>query len=74
MVLWMTLAVLAFVATDFTDGNLARSHGLDTRFGFWLDHGADFVGAIVMAATIVLGPAGESRARRPRRRPPAQVR
>jgi phosphatidylglycerophosphate synthase len=77
MVVWMTLAALAFVATDFTDGRIARAHGLDTRAGFWLDHLADLFGILAMAATIVLGPREErargARGRAPRR-PPAPPR
>jgi cardiolipin synthase len=55
MVLYMTAAFLWFAASDFTDGNLAKRYGLETRFGFWLDHLTDLLAALTGLVTIVLG-------------------
>jgi phosphatidylglycerophosphate synthase len=66
MVAWMTLATLAFVATDFHDGRIAREHGLESRLGHWLDRAGDVAGTLAMAAAVILGPRGETTGRRPR--------
>lgn len=69
MVWIMTASALAFVATDFVDGGIARRNGLESRLGNVLDRAADVAGALAMVATLILGPR-EAAARR-RRRPPA---
>jgi phosphatidylglycerophosphate synthase len=73
MVLWMTLAALAFVATDLVDGRLAREAGLATTWGAWLDHGADVAAAFALVATLVIGSREPGRRARAKARAPRQA-
>lgn len=47
----MSLAFAWFVLSDHFDGYWARTHGLVSELGFWLDHLGDvaFYGAVVLS-------------------------
>ncbi|MBM4016637.1 MAG: CDP-alcohol phosphatidyltransferase family protein [Planctomycetes bacterium] len=53
---WIIAARVAILAwfgiTDATDGRLARTHGLATGWGGWLDHLGDwlFAGSVILLA------------------------
>ncbi len=63
MVLWMTLAGAAFLVTDLMDGYWARTHGLESTLGFWLDHSADvlFYGSLFVTMWLGTREAGARR-------------
>jgi phosphatidylglycerophosphate synthase len=69
MVLWMSLVFAYFVLSDHFDGAWARTHGLTSELGYWLDHAADFVFYGIVVLTIVKGTREPGPGRRRGRRP-----
>lgn len=71
MVAWMSLAFAWFLLSDHFDGYWARTYGLVSELGFWLDHLGDvaFYGAVVLS--IVKGTREPERVRRRRAGPAA---
>jgi phosphatidylglycerophosphate synthase len=65
---WIIAARVAILAwfgiTDATDGRFARTHGLVTPFGGWLDHLGDwlFAGSVLLLAIADSGGGGRRRA------------
>src|SRR5436190_24322660 len=74
MVLWMVLDGAWFIASDWYDGIWAKSRGLTSELGFWLDHGADFLfyGAVVL--TLIKGSREPEQKRKRRIEPPRRAR
>lgn len=60
------LTVLWFLASDFQDGGYARAHGLESRLGKILDHGADVLFTLAVFVPLVR----DAPERSPRRRRP----
>ena len=73
MVLWMVLDGAWFIGTDWFDGIWAKSRGLTSELGFWLDHGADFFfyGAVVL--TLIKGSREPVQKRRRHIEPPRRA-
>ena len=67
MVLWMSLDLVGFVTTDVLDGVWARSYGLVSTLGYWLDHSADFLFYGSLFVTMWLGTREAASKRRHRR-------
>lgn len=70
MVAWMSLAFAYFLVTDHYDGQIARTQGLESELGFWLDHTADLLFYGVVVLSILKGSREPGPVRRRRGVPP----